>query len=445
MGFIKKNRVQNGCILFLQKLFKAMPSSRQSALLNEKDKFDALFQHASLGILIVDQQGDIILANNFLLKQFGYDQANELFGKKIEVLIPPRFHHHHTGYRENYTHHPQNRPMGLGMDLFGVKKSGEEFSVEVSLSNYRSNDSNYVIAFVNDITKRKQIENAVLQQQKELEAVNEKVEILNDELEQKVILRTSQLNEAMKELENSKEELSLALDKEKELSDLKSRFVSMASHEFRTPLSTILSSASLMAKYTQADEQEKRDRHIQRIKSSVHNLTDILNEFLSIGKIEDGKIMTHNSIFNVKELLTNICSEMQGIAKKTQQIIFTHTGDTSVNLDVTLLRNIFINLLSNAIKFSAEDGVIEVKSNVSAGDIVFEVKDYGMGISQEDQEHLFERFFRAKNATNIQGTGLGLHIVGKYVELMEGQIECASQLEKGTRFIITFKNDTLPA
>jgi PAS domain S-box-containing protein len=422
-----------------------MLSSKQSELLDEKEKFEALFQHASLGILIVDGQGTIILANNFLVKQFGYGEAAELIGKKIEVLIPPRFHHHHTGYRENYTHHPQNRPMGLGMDLFGIKKSGEEFSVEVSLSNYRGNETNFAIAFVNDITKRKQIENAVLQQQKELEAVNEKVALLNDELEQKVVLRTCQLEEAMRELENSKEELSEALSKEKELSDLKSRFVSMASHEFRTPLSTVLSSASLLAKYTQGEEQEKRDRHIQRIKSSVHNLTDILNEFLSIGKIEDGKVATHYSSFNVQELLAAISSELQGIAKKEQQILYRHTGETNVYLDMTLLRNIFINLLSNAIKFSADNGVIDITSSVNEREIIFEVSDHGMGISTEDQEHLFERFFRAKNATNIQGTGLGLHIVGKYVELMEGQIDCKSELEKGTTFTVTFKNDTLPA
>jgi PAS domain S-box-containing protein len=451
-GFIKVKPDTNAAVLYLCRenlffdtIFQSMSSSPQSELLDAKEKFDALFQHASVGILIVDQKGDIILVNNFLLKQFGYSQAGELTGKKIEVLIPSRFRKHHVGYRENYTHHPQNRPMGLGMDLFGVKKNGEEFNVEVSLSNYTTDETSFVIAYINDITKRKQIENEVLQQQKKLEDVNNQVAKLNDELEEKVLLRTRQLEEAMKELEGSKDELAQALDKEKELSDLKSRFVSMASHEFRTPLSTILSSASLVAKYTQTDEQEKRDRHIQRIKSSVHNLTDILNEFLSIGKIEDGKVVTHYSNFNVQELLTNICSELQGIAKKTQQIIFRHTGDTNVYLDITLLRNIFINLLSNAIKFSAEDGIIEVRSHVTAGDIVFEVRDHGMGISAEDQEHLFERFFRAKNATNIQGTGLGLHIVGKYVELMEGKIDCKSELEKGTVFTITFKNDILPA
>ncbi|MCC6289981.1 MAG: PAS domain S-box protein [Chitinophagaceae bacterium] len=419
--------------------------SAQIELLNEKEKFDALFQHVSLGILIINKKGEIILVNNFLLEQFGYEDLAELTGKSIEVLIPHRFHHNHVSYRENYAAHPQPRPMGLGMDLFGIKKSGKEFNVEVSLSAYKSHDATFIIAFINDITLRKQIETEVLRQKKELETVNLKIEKLNDELEQKVILRTSQLEQTMKELEGSKDELAQALNKEKELSDLKSRFVSMASHEFRTPLSTILSSASLVAKYTQTEEQEKRDRHIMRIKSSVNNLTDILNEFLSIGKIEDGKIVTHYSSFNVKELITNICSEMQGIAKKTQHILYHHEGDNDVDLDMTLLRNIFMNLLSNAIKFSPEDGKIEVSSSVNADYIIFGVRDYGMGISIEDQKHLFERFFRAKNATNIQGTGLGLHIVGKYVELMNGEIKCQSRLEKGTAFIITFKNDELPA
>jgi signal transduction histidine kinase len=328
--------------------------------------------------------------------------------------------------------------MGVGMDLFAVKKNGEEFPVEVSLSNYKSGQHNFIIAFVSDITRRKEIESSIVRQQKELEEINLKIEELNDELEQKVVLRTSQLEETMKELESSKDELAQALSKEKELGDLKSRFVSMASHEFRTPLSTILSSASLVAKYIQGDEQDKRDKHILRIKSAVHNLTDILNEFLSIGKIEDGKIITNFSRFSVKDLLTSICGEIQGIAKKGQQIICDYEGSTEVLLDMTLLRNVFINLLSNAIKFSPEDGKILVHSKVGATGVIFTIIDSGLGISAEDQEHLFERFFRGKNATNIQGTGLGLHIVGKYVELMNGQIECRSELEKGTSFIITF-------
>ena len=164
-------------------------------------------------------------------------------------------------------------------------------------------------------------------------------------MEEKVELRTKQLMDNLQELEMSKEELTKSLSKEKDLSDLKSRFVSMASHEFRTPLSTILSSASLVAKYTETEEQEKRNKHIDRIKSSVTNLTNLLNEFLSIGKIEDGKITPHNISFNIKELITPLCSEMEAIAKNNQQFSYVHTGDTTVFSDPSLLRNVITNLL----------------------------------------------------------------------------------------------------
>lgn len=407
-------------------------------VVNSNEKFEALFQHASMGILVTDMRGIISLANKFALQQFGYSSATELIGKPVEVLIPSRYHGKHSHQRDAYMEHPHPRPMGMGMDLFGVKKDGTEFPVEISLSNYSSETDNFAIAFVIDITRRKEIENAMLKQQEELAAINLKIEELNDDLEQKVELRTRQLQETLQQLEESKNEISKALSKEKELSDLKSRFVSMASHEFRTPLSTILSSASLLAKYTGGDDQEKRDRHIHRIKSSVNNLTDILNEFLSIGKIEDGKLAVHFIDFNIREMVTGICSEIQALAKSGQKINYRHSGDERVNLDPTLLRNVIINLLSNAIKFTPENGVIAVSTQVNGGQVEIRVKDNGIGISMEDQEHLFERFFRGANVTNIQGTGLGLHIVGKYIELMNGQIDFVSVLENGTEFIIKF-------
>src|SRR6476620_6945595 len=198
----------------------------------------------------------------------------------------------------------------------------------------------------------------MVQQQKQLERVTDEMRKLNADLEAKVEERTVILKEALQRLEQSQEELSEALDKERQLSEIKSRFVSMASHEFRTPLSTILSSASLLAKYTDSAEQEKRDKHIDRIKSSVYNLTDILDEFLSIGKIEDGRIVARYSRFNVQALIEKVCTEIRTITKKNQQITATHTGPAFIELDESLLRNIIINLLSNAIKFTNENGII---------------------------------------------------------------------------------------
>jgi len=406
---------------------------------DSQERFEALFQYASMGILVANEKAEIVLVNTFLLSQFGYEAENELIGKKIEDLIPARYHAQHTHHRDNYIKHPKPRPMGLGKDLFAITKSGTEFPVEISLSNYKTSEGSFTIAFITDITKRKEYEDAVLQQKEQLAAINAKIEELNNELEQKVELRTKQLKHTMEELESSKDELTRALSKEKDLSDLKSRFVSMASHEFRTPLSTILSSASLVAKYTESEEQEKRDKHIHRIKSSVNNLTNLLNEFLSIGKIEDGKVVANNTDFNIKELINGLCTEIEALVKPGQKIICRHKGNEMIFLDPSLLRNIIINLLSNAIKFSPEGAIIEVISEVMGKEIRIQVKDNGMGISKEDQQHLFERFFRGSNVVNIQGTGLGLHIVGKYIELMNGLIEFKSDLEKGTEFIITFK------
>ena len=400
--------------------------------------FEALFQNASLGILVINKEGKIALVNNFLLTLFHYSDVSELIGKEVEILIPARFHKHHVGDRQRYTKKPERRPMGIGRDLFGKKKEGDEFPVEISLSGYKTGEDVYVIAFVSDITRRKEIEEAVYRQQKELAEINTKIESLNYELESKVHLRTEQLQETMKELENSRDELTKALSKEKELSDLKGRFVSMASHEFRTPLSTILSSASLISKYSLTEEQEKRDKHIQRIKSTVTNLTNILNEFLSIGKIEDGKIIANNTSFDLKDLITALLNEMNGLLKAGQKISYQHTGKTEVVLDPSLLKNVFINLLSNAIKFSPENATIYFRSKVTANKIEISVKDEGIGMSEEDKKHLFERFFRGTNVTNIQGTGLGLHIVGKYIELMDGNIRVKSELEKGTEVIIIF-------
>ena len=397
-------------------------------LFKEIKKFEALFQYATLPILLVNKLGSIILANTQALTLFGYTEA-QMSALKVEDLIPKEYRPGHTNHRSDYEKNPQTRPMGRGMELFALKKSGEKFPVEVSLGHYQIEDETYVISFIIDITRRLEIEGALRKQTAEMENAKKEIEKWNEELENKVDLRTQELTDTLTKLEKSRDELTTALSKEKELNDLKSRFVSMASHEFRTPLSTILSSVSLISKYTQSEDQDKRDKHIQRIHSAVSNLTDILNEFLSLGKIEEGKIQVHFSSFNLKEQTQLIVNEIANILKPGQQIIYEHSGETQVNLDLSLLRNILINLISNASKFSPENSVIEIKSVVSEKSISLTIRDRGIGVQEEDQKHLFERFFRAKNVTNIQGTGLGLHIVSRYVELMNGNISVESVLE----------------
>jgi signal transduction histidine kinase len=297
----------------------------------------------------------------------------------------------------------------------------------------------YVIAFVIDITIRKNNEIIVYRQKAELEHFTTQIKQLNSELEQKVENRTKMLRETLAELEKSKQEVSEALEKEKELGDLKSGFVTMASHEFRTPLSTILSSAFLLSKYNGPNDEAKREKHIDRIKGAVSDMKSILEDFLSLGKLEEGSVKSRMEMISMDDFVSVIAETLHGleqITRKGQKINFTHKGKGDVYADPALLRNILLNLVSNAIKFSPENSGIHIELNKGEAALILSVKDEGIGISKDDQEHLFERFFRAKNAANIQGTGLGLHIVAKYVELMNGRIEMESELDKGTGFYI---------
>jgi len=399
----------------------------QKEMEKELQRFGALFDYASIGILVTNKQGEIIMINDFALEQFGYPRE-ELLGATVEQLLPAQLRHKHTAHRERYAAHPQSRPMGIGLDLFAIRKDGTEFPVEISLSHYENEEGSFVIAYINNITARKQAE--------------AKIERLNNELEQMVEERTQQLREAMEMLERSKEDLTIALGKEKELSELKSRFVSLASHEFRTPLSTILSSAYLVKQYAQEVDQDKRNKHLQRIVICAKLLTDILDEFLSVGKIEEGKIQVRFLNIRVDDFFQNIIQEIQGITKEGQLVDYLHEGPPNVTLDPSLLKHIAMNLLSNAIKFS--DTTIQVRTFQYENEFKLKVSDHGIGMSREDQQHLFERFYRGANTSNIQGTGLGLHIVSKYCELMNGSISCDSELDKGTTFTIILPLNDYP-
>ncbi len=393
---------------------------------NHMQSLEALFEHATEGIIISDQLGNIVKANPASERLFGYSQG-ELAGHKIEDLVPRKYEHLHVKHRLGYNKNPHARSMGKNMDLYGRKKDESEFPVEISLSYYKQGEITYVIAFIIDITERKNHEASVIR--------------LNHELERKVEERTRVLREALMELENSKEQLSEALEAEKELNDLKSRFVTMASHEFRTPLSTILSSVSLIDKYNKGENEEKIQKHVHRVKSAVTNMTLILNDFLSAEKLEEGKISIRKEETDIEAIAREVLSEIAGILKKDQEVEYEHTGGKTAMLDKQIMRNILINLLSNAIKFSPEGKTIRLKTAINDKEIGISVADEGMGIPKEEHPHLFERFFRARNVTNIQGTGLGLNIVGKYLESLNGKIDFTSELDKGTTFYITIPNN----
>jgi PAS domain S-box-containing protein len=391
----------------------------------------SLFENATEGLILTNGQGNIVLINPAAQRMFGY-KAAEIIGQPVEVLIPQRFTDHHQKLRDGFYHVPQNRVMGHGRELFGKRKDNTEFPVEVSLSFYRRDEELFVIAFIVDITHRKEIEKNILTQQKELEKMASDMRKLNAHLEAKVEERTLILKEALQKLEESQIELSEALDKEKQLNEIKSRFVSMASHEFRTPLSTILSSATLISKYVQTEENDKRERHLKKIKDSVAHLNSLLEDFLSLGKLEEGKVTVSISSFAVKEFVEDVIDEMRTIQKKGQQIVYKYEGDENFIADKRLVKNILINLLSNALKFSNEESRIWITVQNQKEHLFIKIKDEGVGIPEEDQHHLFTTFFRGKNVTNVQGTGLGLPIVKRYIDLLKGEIVLESKINVGT-------------
>ena len=396
----------------------------------------SLFENATEGIVLTGGKGDIVLVNPAAQKMFQYT-AEELIGRPIEILIPDHLKTKHEHYREDFYRDPSNRAMGHGRDLYGRRKNGTNVALEVSLSHYQRDEGLFVIAFIVDITVRKETEQNMIRQQKELERITNEIKTLNAELEAKVEERTLILREALQRLEESQKELSEMLQKEKELSEIKSRFVSMASHEFRTPLSTVLSSASLLSKYTSAEDQDKRTRHIEKIKGAVKHLNDILEDFLSLGKLDEGKVESHSSEFNLEDFLHDLVDEAKGLLKKDQHIDFMYKGAPEVLSDKKLLKNILVNLITNAIKFSPDDGIINMRADVADSHGIIAVSDNGIGIPKADLEQIFSSFYRAANATNIQGTGLGLHIVKRFTELMGGSVTIDSELDRGTTVTIT--------
>jgi PAS domain S-box-containing protein len=242
------------------------------------------------------------------------------------------------------------------------------------------------------------------------------------------------------DLKKVEEDLRAALNKERELGELKSRFVSMASHEFRTPLSTILSSASLSAQYTLTEQQDKREKHYQKIKSSVTSLTGILNDFLSLSRLEEGKVEVHFEDVDFNIFCIEMAEEINPLLKQGQHIFVKHSHESmTLKMDKKLMKMILLNLLTNASKYSGEGAEIHciVKKDNNALEI--DIIDQGIGIPDEDKPHMFDRFFRASNAMNIKGTGLGLNIVKRYVELMGGSIKFKSELGKGSTFTVSFK------
>ncbi len=408
-----------------------------------RDTFREIFQTSAEGIIMIDKTGKILLANPVSEKMFGFTPET-MVGHTIEDLLPVRYRGKHLDFRKQFNQHPEPRRMGAGRDLKAQRLDGSEFPVEISLSFTNIENQVLSIAFITDISLRKIAEDALKRSEEQLieyaaelekkvksrtEALNlsvQKLEILNNDLQQQILVR-----------QQAEEETRKALEKERELNELKSKFVSIASHEFRTPLSAILSSTSLIQQYQLRGEVTKMDKHISRVKSSVYHLTSILNDFLSLGKLEEGRIEVATEQVLLHAFFEEIKEEIKSTLKEGQQLVINFTQpELSLQSDPRILRGILFNLISNASKYSDSEKSIYLSATYTDDGVTVEVRDAGIGIPQHEVKHIFERFFRASNSSNIQGTGLGLNIVKRYIDLLKGTISFTSEVGKGSSFII---------
>jgi len=385
---------------------------------------NAIIENAIDGIITIDDRGKVESINPSACKLFGYEQ-NEVIGNNIAMLMPTPDRQQHDEYINRYQRTGHAHIIGIGREVQGLRKDGSRFPFRLGVSEVKYSGRKIYTGFIHDLSREKEAE--------------DRLKEYAGHLEEQVEERTQSLKESLKQLQIAKEEVSLSLEKEKELNQLKSRFVSMASHEFRTPLSSIQLSAVLIDKYAQQFENPNITKHVGKIKNAVGNLTGILNDFLSLERLEAGKIEPVFTSFDLVTFAEEITEEMQLIAKQNQQIIYQHTSmETMVKLDQNLLKNCIINLIGNAIKYSGEDTFIEFKTEIDSGQLIMVIKDNGIGIPDNDQKHLFEAFFRAHNTGNIPGTGLGLNIVTRYTNLMNGHIQFKSKVNEGTSFTLTF-------
>jgi PAS domain S-box-containing protein len=384
----------------------------------------AIIQNAIDGIITIDENGLVELINPAACLLFDYD-SDEVIGKNISMLMPQPDKDVHDDYIFRHQQTGKANIIGIGREVVGLRKDGTIFPFRLGLSEVQFSGRKIYTGFIHDLSKEKEAERRLKEYASHLEELVEE--------------RTLSLKETVKALETAKEDLSQSLDKEKELGQLKSRFVSMASHEFRTPLTSIKLSASLIEKYAEPQASPNISKHVTKIKQAVSSLTIILNDFLSLEKLEAGKEEVSYKDFDLVKFSEEIAEEMQVMAKQNQNIIYQHTGTESiVNLDEKLLKNCINNLITNAIKYSGENTFIDFTTEIDDKRCIITVKDNGIGIPEADQKHLFEAFFRAHNTGTIPGTGLGLNIVTRYAGLMNGKVDFKSVINQGTLFTISF-------
>jgi len=491
------------------------------------DIFNILLSAVSEGIIIVDEKQIIVDANQSAETMFGYDKK-ELLNKPLNILIPSNLHKVHASHFKSFMSDNNTRKTRMERVVFGVRKDGSDFRVELVLNGFTIYNKKHVLALVKDVTDIEIIEqenahfakifheslneifvcdaktlkflNVNYGAQKNLgytldelklmtpldikPSYTEKdfrisMELLNKENIKKLEFECAQIRkdgtiypvevhlqrsnignkdvivaivlditERKNYTENLEqtvsqrtEELKIALRAEKEHNELKTKFLTLVSHEFKTPLSGILTSTMLLSKYKLTKEQEKRDKHIETITILVNSLNNILNDFLSVDKIETGNIQYTSRTFKLSKLVKDVVYNAGVLLKEGQEINYPKNIDeVSLYLDENILELILSNLVNNAVKYSSENATIDIDITQNNKEIIFSITDNGIGIPKKDQKHIFNRYYRAENVKSTQGTGIGLNIVKNHLDYLGGSISFKSEENVGSTFTVSIPN-----